>query len=259
MRVLATTSSPERLGLLRDRGITPLQANLDKPSSLVRLASLASRVLVLAPPRSQGVVDSRTQHLIQALRLHSKTCHVVYASTSGVYGDCAGAWVKETRALNAQTPRAQRRLDAEQQWRRFGNTSGASVSILRVPGIYAADRVGGDLLDKVRQGLPVLVADDDVYTNHIHANDLARAAITAVWRGKPQRTYNICEDCTDKAGDYYDRLADRAGLPRPPRITRQRAQETLSPMRLSFLSESRRLCNDRMKKELRIQPLHQVI
>jgi nucleoside-diphosphate-sugar epimerase len=128
---------------------------------------------------------------------------------------------------------------------------------LRIPGIYAADREGGDPLDRVRQATPVLVSSDDVYTNHIHANDLARACIAALWRGKPQRNYNIAEDSGIKTGDYYDALADAAGLPRPPRITRAEAEATLSPMRLSFLSESRRIKNERMKRELRLLPLHQ--
>ena len=72
-------------------------------------------------------------------------------------------------------------------------------------------------------------------------------------RGKPQRNYNIAEDSGLKTGDYYDALADAAGLPRPPRITRAEAEATLSPMRLSFLSESRRIKNDRLTNELKIK------
>jgi nucleoside-diphosphate-sugar epimerase len=252
VRVLATTSNPAKVTELRAKGITPLQANLDKASSLHRLASLATYALQLAPPPNTGASDTRTANLVRALRSRSKPTALVYASTTGVYGNCNGEWVDETRAVNPQTDRAKRRVDAENSARTFGKQSNMRVNCLRIPGIYAADREGGDPLDRVRQATPVLVSSDDVYTNHIHANDLARACIAALWRGKPQRNYNIAEDSGIKTGDYYDALADAAGLPRPPRITRAEAEATLSPMRLSFLSESRRIDNLRMKNELRI-------
>ena len=253
VRVLATTSNADRIQELRDQNITPLQANLDKASSLHRLAGLARYTLQLAPPPSTGASDTRTANLIHALRLRSKPTALVYASTTGVYGNCNGEWVDETRAVNPQTDRAKRRVDAEARVRTFGKQSSVRVNCLRIPGIYAADREGGDPLDRVRQAIPVLISEDDVYTNHIHADDLARACIAALWRGKPQRNYNIAEDSGIKTGDYYDALADAAGLPRPPRISRAEAEATLSPMRLSFLSESRRIKNERMKKELGIK------
>jgi nucleoside-diphosphate-sugar epimerase len=253
VRVLATTSNLAKVPELRAKHITPLQANLDKASSLHRLASLATYALQLAPPTNTGARDTRTANLVRALRLRSKPTALVYASTTGVYGNCNGEWVDETRAVNPQTDRAKRRVDAENSARTFGKQSNVRVNCLRIPGIYAADREGGDPLDRVRQATPVLTSEDDVYTNHIHANDLARACIAALWRGKPQRNYNIAEDSGIKTGDYYDALADAAGLPRPPRITRAEAEATLSPMRLSFLSESRRIKNSRMKRELGIK------
>jgi nucleoside-diphosphate-sugar epimerase len=259
VRVLATTSNPAKVLELRAKHITPLQANLDVASSLHRLASLSRYALQLAPPPSIGSTDSRTRNLIQSLRLRSKPTALVYASTTGVYGNCNGEWVDETRAVNPQTDRAKRRVDAESRVRTFGKQSNVRVSSLRIPGIYAADREGGDPLDRVRQATPVLISEDDVYTNHIHADDLARACIAALWRGKPQRNYNIAEDSGIKTGDYYDALADAAGLPRPPRITRAEAEATLSPMRLSFLSESRRVDNSRMGRELGLRPMRQDI
>ena len=258
VRVIATTSSAVRIPELRAKRITPLQANLDKPSSLHRLAGLCGYALQLTPPPSGGASDTRTTSLIRSLRLRSKPTALVYASTTGVYGNCNGEWVDETRAINPQTARAKRRVDAESSVRTFGKQSNVRVSSLRIPGIYAADREGGDPLDRVRHATPVLTFEDDVYTNHIHADDLARACIAALWRGKPQRNYNIAEDSggktgAQKTGDYYDALADAAGLPRPPRITRLEAEATLSPMRLSFLNESRRIKNSRMKRELGIK------
>ncbi len=250
IRVLASTSSPERVPALRDQRVTPLSANLDDAVSLRKLTGLAQYALHLAPPPTEGARDLRTRNLIQALRLRGKPRAMVYASTTGVYGNCNGAWVSETRAVNPQTDRARRRVDAEVRVRTFGKQSSVRVSALRIPGIYAANRSGGDPLDRVRQCLPVLVAADDVYVNRIHADDLARACIATLWRGKPQRNYNIAEDSEIKMGDYYDAIADAAGLTRPPRITRDEAEMTLSPMRLSFLRESRRIDTARIKREI---------
>ncbi len=255
VRILALTSSPDRFAELRSAGIEPLLGNLDDSHTLRRLAGIADRVLHLAPPPTENTTvwwrDPRTSHLLQALRRRSLPAQFVYGSTTGVYGDCAGEWVSEARATDAHTPRAHRRVDAESQVKLFGR-AGVSASILRIPGIYAQDREAGTPRNRLLKGTPVLQANDDVYTNHIHANDLARASIAALWRGKPQRVYNVSDDTQLKMGDYFDMAADLYGLPRPPRISREAAQGQLPLMLLSFMSESRRLLNERMKRELRV-------
>jgi len=256
VRLMALTSSPERMRLLRACGITPLLGNLDDPASIQRLAGIAHRVIHLAPPPTerQGASDRdpRSLALVRALRLRTPPQALVYGSTTGVYGDCAGQWVDETRAVNPHTPRAQRRVDAERLMRFLGR-SAVRVSILRIPGIYAADREGGTPRERLLKGTPVLAAKDDVYTNHIHANDLARACAAALWRGKPQRVINVTDDTDLKMGDYFDLAASLYGLSKPPRISRGDANTALPLMLLSFMSESRRLDNTRMKQELRIK------
>jgi nucleoside-diphosphate-sugar epimerase len=134
-----------------------------------------------------------------------------------------------------------------------GLRQGTRVSILRIPGIYALDREGGTPLERLRKGTPVLQAKDDVYTNHIHADDLARACWLALWRGQSQRVYHVSDDSQLKMGDYFDVAADVFGLPRPARVARDTAQDQLPLMLLSFMSESRRLDNTRMKQELRLR------
>ena len=255
LRVLALTSRAQRVPDLRAQGVTPLVGNLDQAATLRRLSGLATRVLHLAPPPGEGGGgsawwrDPRTVALVRALRLRGLPLSLVYASTSGVYGDCAGARVPETRPVAPGTPRAQRRVDAERAWRHLGR-AGVRASILRIPGIYAPDREGGTPEARLRKGTPVLMAQDDVYTNHIHADDLARACLAALWRGRPQRVYNASDASEMKMGDYFDLAADLYGLPRPPRVPRSAAQDALPVMLLSFMSESRRLDNQRLLGEL---------
>ncbi len=255
VRVVALTSSPERVAALRAQGVTPVVGNLDVPVSLQRLAGWATRVLHLAPPPLQGETDPRTLALTQLLMRRSAPHSVVYGSTSGVYGDCAGAWVTESRTVQPITPRAHRRVDAEARVRHLGRLrSGTTrVSVLRIPGIYAPQREGGTPRERLLRGTPVLAREDDVFTNHIHADDLARACQLALWRGKPQRTYNVNDDSQLLMGDYFDMSADLYGLGKPPRISRAQAKTELPAMQLSFMSESRRMVNTRMKRELRLQ------
>ncbi|WP_293752367.1 SDR family oxidoreductase [Limnohabitans sp. Rim8] len=256
VRLMALTSSPDRVRLLRACGITPLQGNLDDPASIQRLAGIAHRVIHLAPPPTDRAGaserDPRSLVLVRALRLRTPPLALVYGSTTGVYGDCGGQRVDETRTVNPHTPRAQRRVDAENLMRFLGR-SGVRVSVLRIPGIYAADREGGTPRERLLKGTPVLAAKDDVFTNHIHANDLARACVAALWRGKPQRVVNVTDDTDLKMGDYFDLAAGLFGLPKPPRLPRDQASSTLPLMLLSFMSESRRLDNTRMKQELRLK------
>jgi nucleoside-diphosphate-sugar epimerase len=264
LKLMALTSSPERVAVLRQQGITPLRGDLDDRRSLARLAGLATRVVHLAPPaksdgQEQWWRDLRTIALLRTLRLRAPPISLVYGSTSGVYGDCAGERVDETRAVQPRTPRAQRRVDAEAAIRHFGRAAHVRASVLRMPGIYAPDREGGTPRERLLKRTPVLQHADDVYTNHIHADDLARAVIAALWRGRPQRVYNASDDSELKMGEYFDLAADLYRLPRPPRVARSTAQDALPLMLLSFMEESRRLDNRRLKTELRLVFRHPTV
>ena len=252
-RVLALSSNPARRAELRQLGATPLLGNLDEPATLGRLGGLADAVLHLAPPPLQGATDPRTRALLRALARGGRVQRLVYGSTSGVYGDAQGAFFDETRAVAPGTDRARRRVDAEAQLRWFGRRTGARVTVLRIPGIYASNREGGHPRERLLRGTAVLAPDDDVYTNHIHADDLARACVAALYRGQPQRVLHASDDTQLKMGEYFDLAADLCGLPRPPRLSREAAREQLSPMLMSFMSESRRLDNRRLKQELRLR------
>jgi nucleoside-diphosphate-sugar epimerase len=250
-RVLALATGPERAAAIRAAGAMPILGNLDAPATLSRLAGLADAVLHLAPPPSGGASDPRTAHLLQALAHRGGVRRIVYASTTGVYGDCGGERFGETRRIAPCTDRARRRADAEASLHRHALAHGTRVTVLRIPGIYARDREGG-ARERLMRGTPVLMAGEDVYTNHIHADDLARACVAALARGRPRRVVHACDDTDMKMGDYFDLVADIEGLPRPPRVSRAEAQRQLPATLLSFMGESRRLANDRLKHELRL-------
>lgn len=250
-RTYALSREPQRFATLRALGITPIRGDLDEPQTLHPLAGLAHDVVHLAPPPGRGAHDTRTAHLIAALaKGKSLPQQLVYISTSGVYGDCNGGLVPETHPARPQTERARRRADAEKRLREWGRRSGVSVSILRVPGIYAADRLP---LARLEQGTPALRPEDDSYVNHVHADDLARIVIAALHHAHPGRMYNAVDDAPQKMGDYFDLVADRFGLPRPLRVTRADAARSIPEGLLSFMNESRRLTNRRIKQELRLQ------
>ena len=252
-RLLALTSSPTRCTELREAGAVPLLGNLNDAASLQRFGALADAVLHLAPPPGQGAQDLRTAHLLQVLARGGRVKRLVYGSTTGVYGDAGGTQFDETRPLAPATDRACRRVDAERRLRAFGRDCGVAVTLLRIPGIYAGDRPGGHPRERLARGSPVLRTEDDVYTNHIHADDLARACVAALHRGGRQRAINVCDDTDLRMGDYFDLAADLCGLPRPPRLSREDAARRLSPMQLSFMRESRRLLNRRLKAELKLR------
>jgi nucleoside-diphosphate-sugar epimerase len=249
-RLYGLTRRTDDVARLRAQGIVPIVADLDRAASLRHLRTAPWGVVHFAPPPPDGRDDPRTRHLVAALSsAQIIPQRLVYVSTSGVYGDCAGARVDETRPRRAQTPRARRRVAAEATLCAWAARNAVALAILRVPGIYAEGRLP---LERVRHATPVLAADDDVYTNHIHADDLAQAVVAALFRGKPSRAYNVTDDAELKMGDWFDAIADAYRLPRPPRIGWEEAERRIAPQMLSFMNESRRLVNDRMKRELRV-------
>lgn len=249
-RVFAVTGNPTRCAALRAAGAVPLVADLDQPATLGRLARLAQVIVHLAPPQSGGDKDRRTRNLAAIL---PDRANLVYISTTGVYGDCDGARFDETRVVRPASPRAQRRLDAETVLRAWARRSGSRLAILRTPGIYARDRLP---LERLQKRIPALRAEDDVHTNHIHADDLAMIIVRAIYRARPLRVYHAVDDSEVKMGDYFDAVARSFDLPSPPRLPRHELQRQVSPLTLSFMAESRRLRNDRLRCELGVRLRH---
>ena len=242
-RVIATTTSSQQRQALREAGAIPMLIDLDGRAA-DRLQGFASRVICLVPPAPEGQADRRIARLLYLLR--RPPTHFVYMSTTGVYGDRSGAFVDETAQPAPITERARRRVDSERRvrarpWR---------ASVLRVPGIYGPGRLP---LERLRRAIPAPLPAEDVLTNHIHLDDLARICIAALFRAAPRRVYNAVDDSGLQLGEYLDLVADRFDLPRAPRLPRDALRRAVSPMQFSFFEESRRLDNRRIKNELRVR------
>jgi len=267
-RVYALIRNPSHADDLRQLGAVPVIGDLDDRTSLSRIAGLADAVLHFAPPGNSpmppvakgglkgGFLDTRTQNLLSVLSQASLPERLVYISTSGVYGDCGGERVDETRAVNPASSRGKLRVDAERQIRVWAKRGGVNASILRVPGIYAEDRLP---LARLQAGSPAMVESEDSYSNHIHADDLANIAVAALQRGKSCRIYHATDDDEMKMGDYFDAVARAYGLPLAPRMTRDSVQKVVSPVMWSFMNESRRLNNQRIKRELKVKLIYPTI
>jgi nucleoside-diphosphate-sugar epimerase len=244
--VIGTARSRTGCEAIVQSGARALELDLDRqmphPGAIV-----APWVFHLAPPSSEGSMDFRTRRLVEILQ---GVRRLVYVSTTGVYGDCHGEHIDETRAPDPQNARARRRLDAETVLRKIARKRGIRLAIVRVPGIYAKDRLP---IARLRARLPALNASEDVYTNHIHADDLVLALKAALFAGRPMRIYNASDDSELLMGEYFDRIADTLDLPRPPRADRAEIESRLTPIQLSFMRESRRLSNSRMKLELGVR------
>lgn len=232
-------------------GVTAVAGDLDQAASLGVLADLSPHVVLhFAPPPGAGLRDVRTTHLLAALESKPPQ-RIVYISTSGVYGDCAGAWVDETHPVNPGNDRSCRRVDAERQLSAFAERHAMPLVILRVPGIYGPGRLP---LERIRRGDPVVCPEEaplgSLWSNRIHADDLAAIAIRAAQDDAPPGIYNASDDEPASMTDYIYHVAAAVGLPRPPCVSLLEAQRVFSPGILEYLNESRRLDNRRMKAEL---------
>lgn len=249
-RLFALARGPQQAERLASLGVAPILGDLDQARSLHRLPRVDT-VFHLAPPPEQGRGDPRSARLLAALSAPGKRPRrIIYISTTGVYGNRDGAWLDEHSPIQASTARAQRRVDAERQLRRYGQRYGAMVSILRVPGIYGPGRLP---LERLRQGQPVVDYDPPHYYNRIHVDDLVEGLLAAARHGRANRLYVASDGSPGTQPEFYEATAAAAGLPPPEHITPQQASQRLSPMTLSFLEESRRFGNRRFVEELQVK------
>lgn len=252
-RVAALARSDHSERNLRSLGIEVARGNLDHPESLSGLPLAGARVFYFAPPPADGCLDTRLRNVLAVLSGQNRPARIVLISTSGVYGDCHGEWVTEDRPPHPDSDRARRRLDAEQQLLDFGRVNSVPVVILRVPGIYGPGRLP---VRRLQAREPVLREEESPWSNRVHIDDLAAACRAAMSRGHDRAIYNISDGHPTTMTDYFNRVAEALGLPHPPQISRQDAAARLSAGMQSYLAESKRLDNRRMREELGVEPAY---
>lgn len=247
--VLAVVRTPESAARLNAQGIKTqvLDLDADDMDALPEALLQPSLSYYLIPPPKSGSIDNRSQKLLERLEGPGR---VVLASTTGVYGDCQGEWVDETRAPNPIEPRAWRRLSAEDQWRSWAENNQAELVILRLPGFYGPGRLPRKRLE---QGLPVLVEAESPWSNRIHIEDLVRACLAAMEQGRAGEVYNLSDGHPGTMTEYFNQVAEHLGLPRPPQISLEQVSEQLSEGMQGYLRESRRIDNSKMLRELGVQ------
>ncbi len=251
--VIATARSTEKTARLHEFGIEVVDMDLDKPQTPVKLACSHSLLYYFAPPAPTGYTDLRMRAFLETLAEGPYPEKIVYISTTGVYGDSHGAWVNEETPVNPQSARSRRRLDAETTLRVWGRQHQVPVVILRVPGIYGQGRLP---VEAIRSRRPVVNEIECGFSNRIHADDLARVCVAAVDRGSADTIYNASDGNPRSMTGYFNCVADALGLPRPPVVTRAEAMRILSPEMLSYLGESRRIDNRRMREEFGVELLY---
>jgi nucleoside-diphosphate-sugar epimerase len=228
-------------------GVHTVRVDLDSDTQPAGWAGGYDEVYYFAPPPREGDSDDRLRRFLAQLDTGPAPSRIVYISTSAVYGDCGGAWITEAQPVAPTTARGRRRLDAENRLRSWTQAHGVQLVILRVPGIYGPGKLP---LARLEKGLPVLREADAPWTNRIHADDLADICIAAMQADSPDIVYNVSDGHPSNMTDYFFRVADAAGMPRPPEVDREEAGQVLSPGMLSFLQDSRRMKNEKLLREL---------
>jgi len=250
LAVAAMVRSNAATERLQTAGITVRQCDLDDVPLPVACITGCRDIFYFAPPTPVGNHDPRMAGFLAALDECPVPRRIVYISTSAVYGDCHGAWITEAQPVNPSTARGVRRLDAEQRVQFWAVGHGVQWIILRLPGIYGPGKLP---LARLEKGTPVLQEADAPWTNRIHVDDLAAVCLAAMAGNHINTVYNVSDGSPSNMTDYFFRVADAAGLPRPPQISRAAAEQVLSAGMLSFLCDSRRMKNDKLLEELGIE------
>lgn len=248
VQCVAVTRSAASAEAATALGARVFTLDLDHPERWPDTGPDGAAVVYLAPPPREGTRDPRIRAFLD--RHGANIRRLVLVSTTGVYGDCGGAWIDEDTPPAPATDRGRRRLDAENAARAWAARTGGGLVILRVPGIYSGDRLP---VDRLRKALPVVRESESAFTNRIHAEDLARICMAAVESREPLLVLNATDGHPTTMTAYFNRVADALGLPRPPEVGLDEAQEALSPGMLSYAVESRRIGNRRLLDTLGIE------
>lgn len=233
------------------RSVTPdstCAINLDLDASINPVS--AQRIWYFVPPNKNFPTDQRLENLLSKLTVSTEAKRIVYISTTGVYGNCNGEWVTETRPVNPSTNRSKRRVNAEQQLVNWSKNNQNQYVILRVAGIYGPNRLP---LSRLKQRQPMIPESEAPWSNRIHVEDLVNICFKAMSLETENEILNVADNHPSNMAMYFNQVADIAGLPRPPVVTLEDHNGTLSNAMLSYLQESRRIDNRKMLEHLKIK------
>lgn len=238
-RIHGTTRSPEKAEALRGEGVIPHVL----PGDLTTALAEATHLLISAGPDADGDPMLRAFGP-EIVALAPRLEWAGYLSTTGVYGDHNGGWVDEDTPLTPSTRRGKWRMAAEAQWQAVPDLP---LHIFRLAGIYGPGR---GPFAKVRAGTARRIIKPGQVFSRIHVEDIAQVLAASMARPDPGAIYNLCDDDPAPPQEVIGHAAQLLGLPLPPEEPFETAE--MSPMARSFYAESKRVRNDRIKRDLDI-------
>ncbi|NVO00479.1 MAG: NAD-dependent epimerase/dehydratase family protein [Geobacteraceae bacterium] len=230
-------------------GITLSHYDLDILESSPAPDFKGAPLLYLAPPPGGGKSDTRVANFLVTIKPGFEPAKVIYMSTTSVYGECGDDTITEERAVNPSNHTALRRYDAEQRFRLWCSEHSVPLVILRVSGIYGPGRIP---MQRIHSREPLLNEIEAGYTNRIHSDDLTQICIAAIEKGEDGDIFNISDGETNKMNDYFNAITDLMGVDRLPQVTLEEGRKVMSPLMLSYMTESRKVSNRRMLDRLGI-------
>jgi nucleoside-diphosphate-sugar epimerase len=241
--------SPEKARNLQAQGYSAVATSFDEQGSIPVPELAGSMLYYLVPPPGGGITDTRARNFIAAMNNGGKPEKIIYMSATSVYSETAGGTVTEESPTEPQSAMGKRRLDAENAFRAYGGSNNIPVVVLRVSGIYGPGRLP---LMQVSQGQPLLREEESGPSNRIHADDLSAVCIAAVEAAGAGGVYNVSDGHPSSMTGYFNACADLLGYPRQPQVSLEEARQVMSPLMLSYVTESRIVDNARMLRELGI-------
>ena len=239
-------SSAASLAECKQRHIPCGIIDLDQPQADINLTD--HHLIYLAPPPASGKKDTRITNFLNAIEKYPPA-RFVLISTTGVYGDCKGAWIDESAPLNPTAERAYRRADAEQQAQQYCPRHGIALVILRVAGIYGPGKLP---LARIKSGQAIVNQQDSPFTNRIHADDLVNVCEKALLNPDITGIYNVTDGHPGTMYEYFTGVAAAMNLPAPPAISLEDARHQLSEGMLSYMAESRRINNKKLLNDFKL-------
>lgn len=245
--IAGTVRTPEKAVQLKALGF---KAHVFGPQFVPPLETLgldrATHILSSVDPGRQG--DPVVSTYGDAIGALGATCRWIgYLSTTGVYGDRGGDWVDEDTPIDPSGPRGERRMAAERAWTELGAQSGIPVHIFRLASIYGPGR---NPLVALRAGKARRIVKEGQVFSRIHVTDIAQVVAASMARPRAGAIYNVCDDEAAPPHEVVTYAAELLGVAPPPLERFEDAAPSMTPMARSFYRDSKRVRNERIKREL---------